>query len=322
MRIVMTGASSFTGMWIAEALSKREHDVIAFLKRDLNSYSGIRKSRVDRLKKSAVIKEGISFGAAAFFKALEDTAGPIDLFCHHAADVADYRSPEFNYVRALEANTYNLPGVLKALEAKGCRHIILTGSVFERGEGEGSQKLEAMSPYGLSKGLTYETFRYFCQRHEFFLGKFVIPNPFGPYEEDRFTSYLMREWLQGKTPIVKTPDYVRDNVPAPLLASAYVDYAESFIASKADERFSPSFYRESQGDFTLRYALEAKKRLNLPCHTALAQQTDFNEPLVRVNKHPLDRDKLQFDEEAFFDENTLWYQRLYQPGSLCAAQSS
>ena len=317
----MTGASSFTGMWIAEALSKNGHDVAAFLKRGQHSYSGIRQSRVERLRKYVSILYDAPFGSPAFLAALEEAAGPIDLFCHHAADVTDYRSPEFDYVKALEANTWNLPRVLKALEAKGCKHIILTGSVFERGEGESAEELKAMSPYGLSKGLTYEAFCYFCEKQSFLLGKFVIPNPFGPYEEDRFTSYLMREWLQGKTPVVKTPEYVRDNIPAPLLASAYSQYAESFLASSKPTNFSPSFYRESQGDFALRYAAETRKRINLPCQTSLTTQTDFFEPLVRVNRHPLDKAKLNFNEQAFFDENTLWYQRLYQPDSLCAVQS-
>lgn len=315
----MTGASSFTGMWFAKALSDDGHEIAAFLKRSESAYEGIRKVRIEELvRETSLIRYGLPFGTPEFIRALEELPS-IDLFCHHAADVTDYRSPKFNFAKALEANTNNLTGVLDTLERKGCGKILLTGSVFEQGEGEGSEELEAMSPYGLSKGLTYESFRFFSHKRGLSLGKFVIPNPFGPYEEDRFTSYLMKEWIQGKTPLIKTPEYVRDNVPAPLLAKAYAAFAKSFAQKGGPKKFSPSFYRERQGDFSLRYASEARKRLQLPCDVAFAVQTTFDEPLVRINKEPLDPVQFNFDEAAFFDANALWYQSLYQQDSLCKA---
>ena len=39
---------------------------------------------------------------------------------------------------------------------------MLSGSVFEGGEGSGSQGLPDFSPYGLSKALTAQMFRYYC----------------------------------------------------------------------------------------------------------------------------------------------------------------
>ena len=62
----------------------------------------------------------------------------------------------------------------------GCNKILLTGSVFENDEGAGSRDLRAFSPYGLSKGFTWQLFRYHAQIRSMTLGKFVIPNPFGP----------------------------------------------------------------------------------------------------------------------------------------------
>ena len=76
--------------------------------------------------------------------------------------------------------------------------MLLSGSVFEGGEGAGSQGLPDFSPYGLSKALTAQVFRFDCGRAGLGLGKFVIPNPFGPYEEPRFTAYLMKNWLAGE----------------------------------------------------------------------------------------------------------------------------
>ena len=39
--------------------------------------------------------------------------GGWDLLCHHAADVTNYKSPDFDTVAALRNNTYNLPAVLE-----------------------------------------------------------------------------------------------------------------------------------------------------------------------------------------------------------------
>src|SRR5262249_10438890 len=141
-----------------------------------------------------------------------------DLLCHHGADVTNYKSPDFDVAAALRNNTHNLPVVLEALKATRCHRLLLSGSVFERGEGAGSQGLPDASPYGLSKALAGRTVRYYCARAGLGLGKFVIPNPFGPFEEPRFTAFLMKNWLTGTTAVCSQPSYVRDNIHVSLLA--------------------------------------------------------------------------------------------------------
>src|SRR5262249_9516191 len=118
---------------------------------------------------------GCSFGDAAF---LELAAKGCDVLCHHGADVTNYKSPAFDALGALQNNARNVGGVMDALRAAGGARILLTGSVFENDEGAGSEGLPAFSPYGLSKGLTYQVFRYYAGRSGLTLGKFVIPNPF------------------------------------------------------------------------------------------------------------------------------------------------
>ena len=98
-----------------------------------------------------------------------------------------YKSPDFDTTGAVRNNTQNLSVVLQTLESTGCGKVLLTGSVFEGGEGAGSEGLPDFSPYGLSKALTAQVFRYYCNRAGLSLGKFVIPNPFGPYEEPSST---------------------------------------------------------------------------------------------------------------------------------------
>ena len=103
--------------------------------------------------------------------------------------------------------------------------MLLTGSVFEGGEGAGSQGLPDFSPYGLSKCLDCPGVPLLLRLAGLSLGKFVIPNPFGPYEEPRYTAYLMKNWLAGETPSCSSPAYVRDNIHVSLLAKAYARFA-------------------------------------------------------------------------------------------------
>lgn len=297
MRILFTGASSFTGMWFVEKLAAAGHHIIAPLRRPFTDYHDLRKARIERLLLSADLRFGVPYGSKEF---LELAREPFDLFCHHAADVANYKSPDFDYAAALKNNTGNLHEILPAL--RSCKKIVLTGSVFEQNEGAGSDNLRAVSPYGLSKGLTSDVFQYFCQIYQMPLAKFVIPNPFGPFEEFRFTSFLMQHWMEKKAAHVTMPAYVRDNIPASLLADAYVD----FVLSDR-KKSNPSGYVGTQGAFTQIFAENMRKRLNLPCEYTLANQTEFLEPRERFNTEPVD---LSQDQKAW-DELAAYYERAF-----------
>jgi len=194
------------------------------------------------------------------------------------------------------------------MTAGGCRKIILTGSFFENDEGSGSRDLRAFSPYGLSKAFTWQLFRYHAEIRQMTLGKFVIPNPFGPYEEPRFTHYLMKKWFAGATAAVNTPSYIRDNIHASLLARIYAH----FVARLPDgiSRTDPSGYVESQGAFTQRVAAEMRSRLDLPCELELNTQTDFTEPRVRINMDQFDAVTLNWSETKAWDEFADYYRQL------------
>jgi UDP-glucose 4-epimerase len=309
MKILLTGGSSFTGFWFIRELAAAGHAVTAVFRRRAEDYPDkVRRQRVALASKASRPSYGCSFGDARFLALIRDEGW--DLLCHHGADVTNYKSPDFDAVAALRNNTHNLPAVLEALMATGCHRLLLTGSVFEGGEGAGSQGLPDFSPYGLSKALTAQVFRFFCARAGVGLGKFVIPNPFGPYEEARFTSYLMKNWQAGATPACSQPSYVRDNIHASLLAKVYARFAEEFPAA-GFTRINPSGYVESQGAFTLRVAQEMRSRLGLPCPIELKKQVEFPEPRVRINTDPPDASALGWDESAAWDEMALYYQRLF-----------
>jgi UDP-glucose 4-epimerase len=308
MKVLFTGGSSFTGFWFIRELAAAGHDVTTIFRKRSDEYSDtLRCRRVALASEISRPIYGCSFGDERFLALIAE--GGWDLLCHHGADVTNYRSPDFDPVAALRNNAHNLPSVLEALRATGCRRLLLTGSVFESGEGAGSQGLPDFSPYGLSKTLTARMCGFYCQRAGIGFGKFVIPNPFGPFEEPRFTAYLMRNWLAGTTPACSNPSYVRDNCHVSLLAKVYAHFAAELPAS-GFTRINPSGYAESQGAFTLRLAQEMRPRLRLPCVVELRKQVDFSEPRVRINTDLPDVDDLNWDESAAWDEMARYYMGL------------
>src|SRR3954453_20664395 len=309
MKILFTGGSSFTGSWFIKELAAAGHAVTAILRKPVEEYpDDLRRQCVALAGRVARTIPGCSFGDDSFLDLIGERGW--DLLCHHAADVTNYKSPDFDTVSAVRNNTHNLIAVLRALKAVGCGKVLLSGSVFEGGEGSGSQGLPDFSPYGLSKSLTAQVFRYYCGTFGLSLGKFVIPNPFGPYEEPRYTAYLMKNWLAGATPSCSSPAYVRDNIHVSLLARAYARFAGGLPDTPGFTRLNPSGYAESQGAFTLRLAREMRPRLDLRCEVELKQQTDFSEPRVRVNHDIPDVHALAWSESAAWDDFAAYYRQL------------
>jgi UDP-glucose 4-epimerase len=297
MRILLTGASSFTGYWFARALAEAGHEVVAALRGARTGYTeGVRAQRVAALAEVAEIVDGCAFGDAAFLELASSRKW--DLLCHHAARVGDYRSPDFDVGGAVAENTRALPAVLRAM--RGLSGVVLTGSVFEQDEGAGNTPLQAFSPYGLSKGLTAQVVRYWCAQTGVPLGKFVIPNPFGPLEEPRFCAYLIRTWKAGQVAEVRTPDYVRDNIHVDLLARCYADFAAGVAGGAPYAKRNPSGYVEQQGAFAQRFAREIARRTGMECPVVLGRQTEWTEPATRINTEPA-ATLVAWDESAAWD---------------------
>lgn len=310
MRILFTGASSFTGYWFVQRLAAQGHEVVMPMRQRREAYTDVRGERVAAVAKCGEVVYECSFGDQRFAELIASSSR-WDVLCHHAADVTNYKSMDFDVSAALRNNTHQLRPSLEALAERGCRRVVLTGSVFEPGEGAGSEGLPAFSPYGLSKALTAQVAAYDAQVAGLHLGKFVIANPFGPYEEPRFTQYLLRTWFEGGTASVRTPDYVRDNIHVSLLAAAYADFVDSRPTTTGFSRLNPSGYVESQGAFARRFAMEMQPRLGLGCELSLEVQQEFAEPRIRINTDPLDAGRLGWDEAAAWDELAAYYQGIF-----------
>lgn len=301
MKILLTGASSFTGYWFAESLAAAGHDVVAPLRGSLDSPNDPRRSeRLRRLRGRIELVSACAFGTAKFLAVTRSR--DFDVLCHHGAEVGDYRNPEFDITAAAASNTLNLRTVLRTMGERGLKGVVLTGSVFEQDEGAGTRPLMAFSPYGVSKGLTAQIVRHRCHEAGLPLGKFVIPNPFGSLEQPRLGAYLARTWAAGGIAEIRTPDYIRDNIHVGLLAACYRRFVEETETAPVFRKLNPSGYVESQGAFVERVAREIGRRTGRRCAVTLLPQTQFPEPIMRLNTDPAARYANGWDEGAAWDD--------------------
>lgn len=306
MRILFTGASSFSGFWFARALAEAGHTVVAPLLRKRADYvEPPRAARVEALSATVEFVEECPFGSSAFLALC--ASQPFDVLCHHAARLKDYKSPDFDVALAVTENTLNFRAILAAM--KQLRGVVLSGSVFEANESAGSPPLVAFSPYGVSKGVTSQILEYHCEQARVPFGKFVIPNPFGPYEEPaRFARHVIEQWKKHAVATVQTPHYVRDNIPIDLLAGSYAAYVSAMGQGPAPARLYPSGYVETQGAFAQRMAQEIKARSNLACELSLAESHAFTEPFARFNTMPATQIVPGWDEAASWDGLARYHQ--------------
>jgi hypothetical protein len=292
-------------------MASRGLRVVAPLRGSRGSYEGVRARRVERLQTSAEVVFECPFATAPFFDLVE--RGSWDILAHHAADVDGYNKWSFDPLRAVHRNATGAGEVFAKIAERGAKAVVVTGTVFEVGAGGASSALAA-NPYGLSKTLTTEALRHFATWAGLRFGRFIVPNPFGPLEEQRFGWYMFKTWLSGDVPVVRTPDYVRDNVPAPMIAAAYADYVEAMIkepTTPAARR--PSGYVMSQGAFAQLVAREASNRLNRDLRIDIARQVDFSEPHLRVNDEPCLHTA---DASQFWDRYVEYYSALHTSGDL------
>jgi hypothetical protein len=313
MRIYFTGASSFTGYWFAKTLAEAGHEVVAaFTKGSVDDYADIYRTRVELLLPLIAPIWTAPMGSDAMLHKLSSDS--FDLLCLHGAVVGNHKAPDFPVMEAVRQNTLNLDAVLATAKASGIKAVVHTGTYFEADEGIGTEPREAFSPYALSKTLTWHCVRFACYKAGIPLGKFVVANPFGPLEKGGFTQYLIQSWKTGKTPVVQTPDYVRDNVPVDLMALHYLDFCTALanpelhlqsdlnMNCQSELESSPSCYAGEQGDFAKRFAAEFAQRSGISCLVEFAEQRDFSEPMERKNSDTVPgKHAVSWCEDAFWD---------------------
>ncbi|EQD48547.1 NAD-dependent epimerase/dehydratase family protein [mine drainage metagenome] len=117
-----------------------------------------------------------------------------------------------------------------------------------------------------------------------------------------------------KVATVNTPNYIRDNIPVSLLALSYADFVEKAYKDQIPMKRGPMGYVETQGAFAARFAREIGQRLDIACPIELLPQTDFSEPLIRINKDLPKIGDLGWNEENAWRDLANYYRRAYMIG--------
>jgi len=301
IRVLLTGASSFTGTWFVGALADRGAEVVAPCRDALDAGDLDRRRRLARLVGRCRLVGGCPFGSEPFLELIR-TAGPFDLLCHHGAKAGDHRDAGLDPLAAAARQSHGLERVLDALAAGGCRAVLLTGTVFEADEGRGDPPLRAIGAYGLAKTLTWQIFRHHAEARGLTLGKFVIANPIGPLEKPGLCRSLAQAWLAGEAPVLHRPHLVRDQLMVEPLAMAYADLALKLAIAPKAQRVAPSQFAERLDRFAHRLAAALGPRLRVPCRFVCAEPPEpSDEPRVRCGIHPLTELVPGFDVEAAWD---------------------
>lgn len=300
-RILFTGASSFTGTWFATALAGSGADVVAACRGPLVGGDEDRRRRLARLDGFCRLVGSCPFGSEPFLDLLR-REGPFDLLCHHGAKEGDHRDLALDPLAAAGAQSRGLERVLDALQATGCRAVVLTGTVFEADEGRGEAPLHAIGPYGLAKTLTWQIFRHHAETRGLALGKFVIAHPIGPLEKPGLCRSLAQAWLAGEVPVVRRPQLVRDQLLVEPLAEAYAAFAMGLASAPTSRRLVPSQFAERLDRFVQRLAEALAPRLRVPCRFTLADPPEpSDEPQARCGIDPLERLLPGLDAQAAWD---------------------
>jgi UDP-glucose 4-epimerase len=302
IRVLFTGASSFTGTWFVRALAERGVEVIAPCRSRLADGDADRRRWLASIAGSCRLVESCPFGSEPFLE-LVRAVGPIDLFCHHGTKSGDHRDPSLDVLDAVAAHTAAIEPTLDALMAAGCRTLLLTGTVFEADEGLADPPAGACSPYGLAKTLIWQVFRHHAERRGLTLGKLVIASPFGPLEKPGLARHLATSWCQGRTPVLRCPQLVRDHLQVPLLAAAYARFALDLPGRRSGtHRLTPSQFAEPLGRFADRLAGALSPRLRRPCRfTCAAPPEPTDEPARRCGLDPLERLVPDLDPDEAWD---------------------
>jgi nucleoside-diphosphate-sugar epimerase len=293
--IFLTGATSFTGCHIAHALKAAGHRVVAATTR-----RGIDASdpRVARAGADRWVEEA-PFGSERWLSAIREERPAA--FVNHGADIKGYRSPDFDYLASVAKSLAGADAVAKALAENGCRRLVHSGSFFEPDEGapDPTESTPAVSIYGVSKQMVWQPLRFFAERAGLGVSKVVVPDPVGPLENpDRLIPFFVSKWKAGEEPVVRTPDLVRDRVPAPWLARVYAEEcAKGGEAGLSVRR--PSAYALTNRAFLDLFLTNTGKKSSWKFRL---EPVASSEPVERVNREACPELKNAKAEELFWEE--------------------
>lgn len=281
--LLLTGVSSFTGFWFAKKLRAKGFNIICPLPRSKGDYFDIKSIRIQNLEDDITLVFDCPIGSKKF-KALLNKK--YEAICLHAAHVTDYQSSKFDLLFSLTQNLNDIEYILEQSMDNGTKSIIWTSSIFEDVIDKNDEDFDYYKvpwlKYALSKKTSYTIVKHLALSIGLNFVRFVIPNPFGPFEDQKLCFHLTKSLMQGNDFIIKTPDYVRDMIHIEKLAEIYVKQ----ILHRNETSFKecrPSEYRMKIFDFAKLLTSKYNRFHNTDHEIGKIKQDIFNEPLELLN---------------------------------------
>jgi len=283
-KCVITGSTSFSGIWFTKTMLDQGWECVAVTQNSKVLSPAVEK-RLNWIRKDYPNFEFVQLENLPNYK-------DVDVVCLHGTATFDYRNPNFEIEEALK-QTLKVSEMIINLFPKA--YFIHTGTFSEPNESFGDDNRTSFNPYSTSKQLIYEKHKEKVVSGK--LLKYVMPNPFGPLENHKFTGYLIQEWSSGKIPVIKTPNYIRDNVPIDLLARHYTSTINEFLNSGDVRTVWPSKYVESNLAFAERYARKFESYTGIHVELSAPQHHEYLEPRFRVNQNYCEDIVKNWDED-------------------------
>lgn len=253
-KVLLTGATSFTGAYIARALLDQGFSVLAPLQSSLSDYTDLKRERLDLIPE-AIFSESTDLNSSKFLSCIEENKP--DIFINHAFDTYNYRSPDYDVHSALKNSTGNISQIIKTLKDNNCKLFIHSGSSFE----PGGYSQYGVSPYGVAKKMAWDLIAFYCQMTSLPCLKIYIPNPYGYLENtDRLLPILKQKIEAKETFILSSPYTIRNNIKVESLSGYYVQAAQityhNQLIQPTITEIHPVGYLEQQIDFVYRATQE------------------------------------------------------------------
>jgi UDP-glucose 4-epimerase len=300
--VALTGATSFSGIWIAQALVENGWSVFAQCSRKSTEYKGLREIRYQVLAESGVeIADNLNVERGDFIPWIKKVKPTVWIHHHHFME--HFRSPQYDLNRAKSVGLDTLRGIVGALKEVNCEGIIASGTYFEPGEGHQPQGAQA-TPYAQSKFEIWNSLRALCGT-ELQLSKLVFPNPVGPFENaDRLIPQMLRAAKKKEAFKLGSPESIADQVSILDIAQEYVTLADEMMQGKS-RIARPSGYKKPLREWVKKVSDELlESRLGL---SGLKLEFGSNPSSVFINSNVTDTKAQNWDQT--WDHYAKWLSR-------------
>jgi UDP-glucose 4-epimerase len=297
--VAISGATSYTGMCIAERFAAAGHTVYGLCRGEPRAYRGLKRLRLERAERAGVeLVGGLSVEDGAMAKWVSRQT--LDVWVHHHHPMERFRDADYDVVTARHVAIDSSAPLLDALAQAGVRALLYSGTYFEPGEG-GQPRDAAVTPYAALKHALSESLARDCRQRGIGFGKVVISAPAGAFEnQDRLTPGLLAAAMEGRAVPLRSPDSVMDVVSGEALAGIYERAALEILDSATDAH---RVYRPSGSiRTTLAWAEWVRDHILAPLELAGALRLEIPEPEARGKRVAFanpSSEQVEVDWEAF-----------------------